>query len=96
MVIFTINFQAKVTDLNLKLLFGSFPVSRTGDKILTHRLKIDQNALDYMAVSPDRENVSIIIKHCYFYDKFSSKRYKLKSETFYLGHCLSPERGTKF
>ena len=34
-------------------LFRSFPVSRSGDKILTHHMKMDQNALDSMAMSPD-------------------------------------------
>ena len=38
-----------------------------------------------------------IVKHGYFYDKFSIRRYKLLSETFFfLGHFLSPDRGTKF
>ena len=47
MVTFMINFQAEGTN------------SRSGDKILIYRMKIAQNALDSMAMSPDRENVSI-------------------------------------
>ena len=38
------------------------PVSRSGDKILTHHLKIDQNAFVSMAMSPDREKVSIVLE----------------------------------
>ena len=37
-----------------------------------------------------------MIKHGYLYDKFSSRRYQLYSETFYLAHFLSPDRETKF
>ena len=61
MVTFTINFQSEGMSFNLKLfieVISCLPILFR-DKILKHGVKIDQNALDSMAVSPDRENVSI-------------------------------------
>ena len=56
MVSFTINFQAEPTNFNLKLFYlGHFQSPDRGPRLL-----IDQNALDSMAMSPNRENVSII------------------------------------
>ena len=61
MVTFSINFQADGRNLNLKRFYCGLVISflPMGDKILTHRVKSDQNTLDSMAMSPDREIVSI-------------------------------------
>ena len=53
-------FQAEDTNLNLKRYIEDlnflFPVSWSGDRILTSHAK---NTLEYMVVSPKAENVSI-------------------------------------
>ena len=59
MVTFTINFQSEGMSFNLKLFIEVISCLPIGGQNLTHGVKIDQNALDSMAVSPDRENVSI-------------------------------------
>ena len=59
MITFTINFQAECRNLNLKLFIEVISCLPIRDEILTRPVKIGKNALDSMAMSPDRENVSI-------------------------------------